>query len=37
VYSSTFIFAKRQFDDDFHRLDEAIAQAARDAGSRATR
>ena len=29
MFSSTFIFAKRQFDDDFHRLDEAIAQAAR--------
>ena len=29
MFSSTFIFAKRQFDEDFHRLDEAIAQAAR--------
>lgn len=29
AYSSTFIFAKKQFDDDFHRLDQAIAQAAR--------
>lgn len=29
MYSSTFIFAKKQFDDDFHRLDQAIAQAAR--------
>lgn len=29
MYSSTFIFAARQFDDDFHRLDQAIAAAAR--------
>ena len=29
IYSSTFIFAKKQFDDDFHRLDEAIAAAAK--------
>lgn len=29
MYSSTFIFAKKQFDDDFHRLDQAIAAAAR--------
>lgn len=29
LYSSTFTFAKRQFDDEFHRLDEAIAQAAK--------
>ena len=29
MYSSTFIFAKKQFDDDFHRLDQAIAQTAR--------
>ena len=29
TYSSTFIFAKKQFDDDFHRLDQAIAAAAR--------
>ena len=29
TYSSTFIFAKKQFDDDFHRLDEAIAAAAK--------
>lgn len=29
MYSSTFIFAKAQFDDAFHRLDEAIAVAAR--------
>lgn len=29
MYSSTFIFAAKQFDDTFHRLDEAIATAAR--------
>lgn len=29
MYSSTFIFASGQFDDTFHRLDEAIATAAR--------
>lgn len=29
MYSSTFIFAKKQYDDDFHRLDAAIAAAAR--------
>jgi heme-degrading monooxygenase HmoA len=29
VYSSTFIFATKQFDDAFHRLDQEIAQAAR--------
>ncbi len=29
MFSSTFIFAKRQFDDEFHRLDHAIAEAAR--------
>ncbi len=29
MYSSTFIFATKQFDDAFHRLDEAIANAAR--------
>jgi heme-degrading monooxygenase HmoA len=29
VYSSTFIFAKKQFDDEFHRLDQIIAAAAR--------
>ena len=29
MFSSTFIFAKRQFDDEFHRLDAAIADAAR--------
>lgn len=30
MYSSTFIFAKKEYDEDFHRLDEAIAQAAKD-------
>jgi len=29
IYSSTFIFAKKQFDDEFHRLDASIATAAR--------
>jgi heme-degrading monooxygenase HmoA len=29
MYSSTFIFAKGQYDDEFHRLDEVIASAAR--------
>ena len=29
VYSSTFIFAKKQFDDEFHRLDQLIAAAAK--------
>ena len=29
MYTSTFIFAKKQFDDDFHRLDQAIAEIAR--------
>lgn len=29
MYSSTFIFAKKQFDDTFHRLDQAIASAAK--------
>lgn len=29
MYSSTFTFAKGEFDADFHALDNAIAQAAR--------
>ncbi|MES2323453.1 MAG: antibiotic biosynthesis monooxygenase [Pseudomonadota bacterium] len=29
MYSSTFTFAKKQYDEQFHRLDEAIAAAAR--------
>jgi heme-degrading monooxygenase HmoA len=29
MYSSTFVFAKKQFDDKFHRLDHAIADVAK--------
>ena len=29
MITSTFTFAKRHYDDTFHRLDEAIANAAR--------
>jgi heme-degrading monooxygenase HmoA len=29
MYSSTFIFAKKQFDEAFHRLDEEIAAMAK--------
>jgi heme-degrading monooxygenase HmoA len=29
MYSATFIFSKREYDEEFHRLDQAIAQAAR--------
>lgn len=29
MFSSTFIFAKGQFDDEFHKIDQAIAEAAR--------
>jgi hypothetical protein len=29
MYPATFIFAKSQFDEEFHRLDEQIARAAR--------
>ena len=29
MYSATFTFAKKQFDDEFHRLDTTIAEAAR--------
>ncbi|ABR91279.1 Uncharacterized conserved protein [Janthinobacterium sp. Marseille] len=29
MYSSTFIFASKQFDDEFHRLDHIIAEAAK--------
>jgi heme-degrading monooxygenase HmoA len=29
MYSSTFIFATKQFDDEFHRLDRAIAEMAK--------
>ncbi|MCG2592414.1 antibiotic biosynthesis monooxygenase [Ramlibacter sp. XY19] len=29
MYSATFIFAKGQFDDEFHRIDQDIAEMAR--------
>ena len=29
MYSATFIFAKKQFDERFHRLDEEIAAMAK--------
>ncbi len=29
MFTSTFIFAKREFNDEFHRLDQSIAEAAR--------
>ncbi len=29
MYSATFTFVKREFDDAFHALDSVIAQAAR--------
>ena len=29
IWSSTFIFATKQFDDEFHRLDQSIAAAAK--------
>ena len=29
MYSATFIFDKKQFDEEFHRLDQAIAEIAR--------
>ena len=29
MYSSTFIFAKKQFDEAFHALDQQIAEMAR--------
>ena len=29
MYSSTFIFAKGQYDDEFHRLDQVIAETAK--------
>lgn len=29
MYSATFIFAKGQYDQEFHRLDEEIAKAAK--------
>lgn len=30
MYSSTFIFAKKQYDEEFYRLDQAIAKAAKE-------
>ncbi|RKP50822.1 antibiotic biosynthesis monooxygenase family protein [Trinickia fusca] len=30
MYSSTFVFAKKQFDDEFHRLDRIIADVAKE-------
>ena len=30
MYSSTFIFAKKQYDDAFHRLDQMIAEMAKE-------
>ena len=29
MYSATFIFAKGDWDDEFNRLDESIAQIAK--------
>ena len=29
MYSATFIFSKKNFDADFHRLDQEIASAAK--------
>ncbi len=29
MYSATFTFAKGDYDDDFHRLDQVIAEVAR--------
>jgi len=29
MYSATFIFAKKQYDEEFHRLDQIIAEAAK--------
>lgn len=29
MYSATFTFAKRHFDDEFHAIDQAIAQVAK--------
>jgi heme-degrading monooxygenase HmoA len=30
MYSATFIFDKKQFDEDFYRLDQLIAEAAQE-------
>ena len=29
MYTATFTFAKRQFDDEFHALDQVIARTAK--------
>jgi heme-degrading monooxygenase HmoA len=29
LYTATFTFAKRQYDDEFHAIDQVIAEAAR--------
>jgi heme-degrading monooxygenase HmoA len=29
MFTSTFTFAKRQYDDEFHALDQVIAEAAK--------
>jgi heme-degrading monooxygenase HmoA len=29
MYTATFTFAKREFDDEFHALDQVIAEVAR--------
>lgn len=29
MYSATFLFKKKQYDDEFYRLDQAIADAAK--------
>lgn len=29
MYSATFIFAEKQYDAEFHRLDQAIAEAVK--------
>jgi len=29
MYSATFIFDKKQFDEEFHKLDQAIAESAK--------
>lgn len=29
IFTSTFIFARQQFDAEFHRLDQAIAEVAK--------
>jgi heme-degrading monooxygenase HmoA len=29
MYSATFIFDKKQFDEEFHKLDQAVAESAK--------